>query len=170
MQSNAHRTLPVRWTEDIWECPLARAEWTSCWQITSGQKWRQLLRIPSISPIPGHPLQLSANVTAIKGTRITVVILILCLWLLLVTLYNIWEQKLVPKKWFNPVSTLRVTLKALMCLVEREIYWDLFGWNFLHFRANFERKRVWSLIGQWTVHRFPTSLIGREAAFVGFRW
>jgi len=29
------------------------------------------------------------------------------------------------------------------------------------FRANSERKRVWSLIGQWT--RFTTSLIGRKA-------
>ena len=38
------------------------------------------------------------------------------------------------------------------------------------FRANFERKRVWSLIGsQWTVHHLPASLIGQGAAFGGFR-
>ncbi len=37
------------------------------------------------------------------------------------------------------------------------------------FLANSERKRVWYLIGQWTVHRLPTSLIGREAGFGWFR-
>jgi len=31
------------------------------------------------------------------------------------------------------------------------------------------RKYVWSVIGQWTVHRFPTSLIRREAVFGGVR-
>ena len=36
------------------------------------------------------------------------------------------------------------------------------------FRANSERNRVWSLSGQWTVHRLPTSLIGREAVFGAF--
>jgi hypothetical protein len=35
-------------------------------------------------------------------------------------------------------------------------------------RANSVRHRVWSLIGQWTLHRLPTSLIGQEAAFGGF--
>jgi len=35
------------------------------------------------------------------------------------------------------------------------------------FRANFERKCVWSLIGQLTLHHFQASLIGREAVFGG---
>jgi len=43
------------------------------------------------------------------------------------------------------------------------------GWIFLHVRANSERERVWSLIGQWTVHRRPMFPIGREAVFGGFR-
>jgi len=37
------------------------------------------------------------------------------------------------------------------------------------FDANSERKCVWSLIGQWTVHQFPASLIGLEPVYGGVR-
>ena len=37
------------------------------------------------------------------------------------------------------------------------------------FRVNLERKRISSLIGQWTVHYSPASLIGRQAVIGGFR-
>jgi len=54
-------------------------------------------------------------------------------------------------------------------LVERLNYRDSIGWISYPFRDSSVRKRVWSLIGQRTVDRLPTSLIGREAVFGGFR-
>ena len=70
---------------------------------------------------------------------------------------------------FKP--SLRVTRHAEGShVIGRERDLLRFHWRIvLHVRANSERKRVWSLIGQWTVHRLPTSLIGREAVFGGFR-
>jgi len=47
-------------------------------------------------------------------------------------------------------------------------YCDLIGYMICTFRANSERKCVWSLIGQRTVHLLTTSLIGREAVVGGF--
>jgi len=45
----------------------------------------------------------------------------------------------------------------------------LIGWILCRFRANFVHKCIPSLLGQWTVHHSPTSMIDREAIFRGIR-